>query len=100
MLKELKSSIFYEKKPLKFSYGLNLINGDKYASNSIGKSTFLMILDFIFGGTDYLTHNQDVVKEMGHHVFEFSFLFNGENYYFKRGTENNKIFYFVIKTMK
>ena len=30
--------------------GLNTVMGSSSGSNSIGKSTFLMIIDFVFGG--------------------------------------------------
>ena len=42
------------KQPLTFSDGLNCVLGDDCATNSIGKSSFLMIIDFVFGGDDYL----------------------------------------------
>ena len=34
--------------------GLNTVMGSSNGSNSIGKSTFLMIIDFAFGGDDYV----------------------------------------------
>ena len=34
--------------------GLNTVLGDKAAQNSIGKSTFLLVVDFCFGGDDYI----------------------------------------------
>lgn len=36
--------------PITFHEGLNTVLGDKKAENSIGKSTFLLALDFCFGG--------------------------------------------------
>ena len=39
---------------VKFRSGLNTILGDINASNSIGKTTFLLIVDFAFGGDDYI----------------------------------------------
>ena len=49
---------------IKFHKGLNAIIGDDNRSNSIGKSTLLMIIDFVFGGDDYIykcsaVHNAD-----------------------------------------
>ena len=41
--------------PITFSKGLNVVLGTETGTNSIGKSTFLLILDFVFGGEDYLT---------------------------------------------
>lgn len=42
------------REPIRFHAGLNAVLGDDNGSNSIGKSTFLMILDFVFGGSDYV----------------------------------------------
>lgn len=58
MLKMMKSDSFIEKggkrKPIYFHKGLNVVMGNDTGANSIGKSTFLMIIDFIFGGEDYI----------------------------------------------
>ncbi|MCG8411915.1 MAG: DUF2326 domain-containing protein [Bacteroidales bacterium] len=67
--------------------------GDNKATNSIGKSTLLMIVDFIFGGSTYLEHNRDVIQELGEHEYKFEFEFNGEPYYFIRSTKNKLIVY-------
>ena len=48
------------REPISFHAGLNAILGDDNGSNSIGKSTFLMVLDFVFGGTDYVKKCVDV----------------------------------------
>jgi uncharacterized protein YydD (DUF2326 family) len=40
-----------------FHSGLNVVQGDANAANSIGKSTMLMVVDFAFGGKDLLKHN-------------------------------------------
>lgn len=74
--------------PITFSNGLNIVLGTKSATNSIGKSTFLMILDFVFGGSDYLTLSKDVKTHIGDHNFRFAFSFNGQKHYYIRGTEN------------
>ena len=39
---------------IRFHSGLNTVLGTQTRSNSIGKSTFLMIIDYVFGGSDYL----------------------------------------------
>ena len=67
---------------------LNTVQGTETASNSIGKSTFLMILDFIFGGDDYTNLLDDVQDEVGSHTIKFMFEFNGEQYRFARSTDN------------
>ena len=57
MLVEIKSDIFREK-TIEFHRGLNIILGDEKASNSIGKSNLLLIIDFIFGGETYIYHSK------------------------------------------
>ena len=37
--------------------GLNSILGDDVSTNSIGKSTLLMIIDFVFGGNTFISKN-------------------------------------------
>jgi hypothetical protein len=91
MLKELSCDKFRDK-TITFHKGLNVILGDDLASNSIGKSTLLMILDFIYGGTTY-TKRPEVVQNIGHHEFKFCFDFPGERLYFIRKTEeDDKVF--------
>ncbi|MGR6341493.1 DUF2326 domain-containing protein [Priestia megaterium] len=87
MLERIKSAIFAEG-VIDFHEGLNVVLGDNKGSNSIGKSTLLMIVDFVFGGNTYISHNSDVVANLGHHEFEFTFKFNKTEYHFVRGTEN------------
>ena len=43
MLIEIRSSVLRDG-PLKFGVGLNVVIGDKKATNSIGKSTVLMLV--------------------------------------------------------
>ena len=50
MLKTIKCDKFIDhgvpREPIRFHNGLNVILGEKGATNSIGKSTLLMIIDF------------------------------------------------------
>lgn len=74
--------------------GLNVVLGSDTGSNSIGKSTFLMIIDFILGGTDYLDRLTDVQIEVGVHTIFFTFAFENRLYHFGRSTgEYNKVYY-------
>lgn len=105
MLKTIECDKFNET-PIIFHKGLNTIVGDDVASNSIGKSNMLMIIDFVFGGTDYIKRNTDTVKNLGEHLFKFSFEFEDETLYFSRDTKTfdninicNKD-YNIIKTIK
>ncbi|MBN8046927.1 hypothetical protein J0A94_03735 [Paraclostridium bifermentans] len=92
MLKEIKSKIFRIDK-IEFHQGLNIVVGDDCASNSIGKSTLLMIIDFIYGGNTYITYNKDVVKNMGEHEFLYSFEFDNNIYKFIRTTADSENVY-------
>lgn len=87
MLVKIESDIFREKE-INFHQGLNVVLGDNKGSNSIGKSTLLMVIDFVLGGKTYLSHNNDVVANLGHHFFTATFKFNDRDYCFTRGTEN------------
>ena len=75
-----------ERGPIRFHEGLNVVLGDDNGSNSIGKSTFLMILDFVFGGNDYVNKCVDVQENVKGHTICFAFDFSGEKYYFARNT--------------
>lgn len=80
------------RKPIRFHAGLNAVLGDDNGSNSIGKSTFLMILDFVFGGTDYVKKCVDVQENVKEHTICFAFDFDWQNYYFSRNTvDYNKV---------
>lgn len=52
MLKRITCDKF-KTQPEDFRPGLNVILGSSDGSNAIGKSTFLLILDFVFGGDNY-----------------------------------------------
>ena len=90
MLKEINCKEFI-KTPLVFGKGLNTVLGDNYSTNSIGKSTLLMIIDFVFGGSSYIDKDSGSIKELGHHSFNFEFIFNKKSYYFSRNTDNHLI---------
>lgn len=71
---------------IKFNPGLNTVLGDQVGSNSIGKSTFLMIIDFVFGGNDYIKKSKDIQQHVGKHVIQFAFMFKNQMYYYSRDT--------------
>lgn len=89
MLKKIICDKFIENE-IDFYEGLNVILGDDIASNSIGKTTLLMIIDFVFGGNDYINKNKDAIENLGHHAFNYTFKFEDEFLYFSRGTDNPK----------
>ena len=50
--------------------------GDKAVQNSIGKSTFLLVVDFCFGGDDYINPKICKAKDKLHsHIINFAFKF-------------------------
>lgn len=90
MLVELRCEAFKEagriRPPIRFHEGLNVVLGTRTGDNSIGKSTFLLILDFVFGGDDYATKIRDAANHVGEHTIQFEFRFAGTRYFFSRGT--------------
>ena len=72
--------------PITFHEGLNAVVGDEDRSNSIGKSTLLMIIDFVFGGNDYITKCTAVQDNVKEHNICFTLRFEGLEYSFMRNT--------------
>ncbi|WP_286998927.1 MULTISPECIES: DUF2326 domain-containing protein [Comamonas] len=85
MLREIRCDKF-RNGVVSFHPGLNVVLGDDNATNSIGKSTLLMLVDFVFGGSTLLEWNKDIVAELGHHHYDFAFEFSGELHRFRRET--------------
>ena len=56
--------------------------GDDDAKNSIGKSTALMVIDFAQGGNSFLKDEAGAIRALGHHHYNFSFVFAGQPYFF------------------
>ena len=88
MLVEMTSPVFKEKgkarPPIRFKEGLNVVLGKEDGENSIGKSSAMLAIDFVFGGNTYLS--SDGVKHIGDHTIYFTFEFDGKPYYFARNT--------------
>lgn len=91
MLKTIECNKFISNKnprgTLAFFPDLNICLGEDDAKNSIGKSTFLLAVDFCFGGESYLK-SKDLLEEVGHHTINFSFEFDKKPFYFSRSTQN------------
>jgi len=77
-----------------FKRGLNSVVGADDAHNSIGKSSILMLIDFSFGGDDFPTKCDDVIKKIGDldvgMVFEFD-----KKYSFIRNTGTSHDIYHI-----
>lgn len=74
-----------------FEAGLNTVLGDAIGSSAIGKTTFLDVIDYIFGGDHY--YSTDIHKNVGPHTIRFQFEFDGESLYFYRETEHSNFVY-------
>lgn len=72
-----------------FRPGLNVIKGADDGTNSIGKSTLLLSIDFAFGGDTYL--KSEAVIEAGHHTIYWAMEFNGKRYYYSRDTSKPNV---------
>lgn len=92
MLKEIRCPFFSHEK-ITFHQGLNIILGDDDAKNSIGKSTALMVVDFAQGGNSFLNDAAGAIKALGHHHYNFSFVFAGKPYFFSRSTDASDVVY-------
>ena len=77
-----------------FKDGLNVVLGTADSKNSIGKSTLLLLIDFMLGGDDYKFHNNIAVSKIGHHLIHAYFEFEGKEYHYARGTHNPEEVYF------
>lgn len=87
MLKEVSCDAFkigdQPRPPINFHMGLNTVLGSvRGEAGSIGKSTMMLIIDFVFGGSSYVS--SDAVKELDEHTIYFTFAFEGNEYRFAR----------------
>lgn len=84
MLYEIYCDQFYQKHII-FNPGLCVVLGTDTGDNSIGKSTFLLIVDYVFGGKIY-ANATDIINNVGPHDIYFSFIFDGEPFRFCRNS--------------
>ena len=95
MLIEIQSDVFKSngqiRPAIRFHQGVNVVKGPDDFVNSIGKSTFLMIVDFVFGGNDYVEKLKNVSKYIGPHEINFTFEFADGPHYFCRSTTTSDI---------
>lgn len=82
MLYEIVCDKFKQNR-IEFHNGLNVILGTNEGDNSIGKSSFLLIVDFVLGGNTY-AHAEDIIKNIGEHTICFCFKFGEEFFFFSR----------------
>lgn len=94
MLKELRCAQLTKKK-LEFNSGLNVLTGPDDGTNSIGKSSVLMLLDFAFAGDDFIKLCSDVIDNVGIVTIEMDFVFGDETYSFSRSTNDPRVVSFL-----
>ena len=82
MLCEIYCEQFHQKQ-IHFNTDLSVVLGTETGDNSIGKSTFMLIVDFVFGGNTYVDAT-DIRHNIGDHRICWSFKINGQMYYFAR----------------
>ena len=70
LLREIKCDKFIshgqKRNPIRFHEGLNTVLGGIAADNSIGKTTFMLIIDYAFGGSTFAT--SDAASQIGDHT--------------------------------
>jgi len=86
MLKSISCEELIET-PITFEQGLNAVVGADDAHNSIGKSSILMLIDFAFGGSDFPSKCDDVIRNVGNFKVGITFEFE-KPYSFIRDTSN------------
>jgi hypothetical protein len=94
MLVEIQSDAFISngqvRPPIVFTEGLNSVLGDEGANNSIGKTSLLFVVDFVFGGDDY-ARSDDIITNVGFHTVNFKFRFSEKEYHFSRNTKDSQV---------
>jgi phage host-nuclease inhibitor protein Gam len=94
LLIKIKSDAFAEThKEITFHEGLNTVLGSSDGTSAIGKSTFLWIIDYAFGGEFYTRLAKAAKQYVGEHSVQFTFEEDGQPHYFYRTTEDDKHVY-------
>lgn len=87
MLLDITCDRFVDKR-IPFKKGLNVVLGTNRGDNGIGKSSLLLIIDFVFGGSTFPKFGASTIKELGHHEYNATFQFGEEKFYIKRKTDS------------
>lgn len=96
MLRELRCKELIKDK-LEFNSGLNAVIGPNDGTNSIGKSSVLMLIDFALSGDDFTTFCSDVIEHIGIITIEMDFVFEKEKFSFSRSTNDPKVVKFLYE---
>ncbi|MEZ8341008.1 hypothetical protein BCT35_21780 [Vibrio lentus] len=87
MLKYIKSSNL-QGELIEFKNGLNVVLGPNDGFNSIGKSSLLLLIDFVFGGEVFLKSESKVTNHVKDMKVYFGFEFNNQLINFSREAED------------
>lgn len=94
MLIEIRCDKFAkEHRVIPLNAGLNTVLGSSGGSNAIGKSTFLWIIDYAFGGENYCSSSSDIKKNVDSHTIYFTFSFGEQLHFFYRNTDSARQVY-------
>lgn len=95
MLVELQSDAFKIgneiRETIVFHKGLNAVVATNSDNNSVGKTSFLLALDFVFGGDTYKESEVGITENVGHHTLNFAFDFGNGIERFSRSTQTPDI---------
>jgi len=96
MLKELRCDKLIDGK-LEFGRGLNSLVGADDGTNSIGKSSVLMLVDFSLSGDDFNEKCSHVIENVGHFTVEMDFEFGVDKFSFSRSTNDPSVVTFLTE---
>jgi len=96
MLTQIRCDKFLDEyQIIDFNAGLNTVLGSTGGNNAIGKSTFLQIIDYAFGGEEYSkSYLRDIKAHVGDHTIFFTFEFPAQPplYFFRVASNPTKVF--------
>lgn len=96
MLKQIRCDKFIDEyRTINLNDGLNTVLGSTGGNNAIGKSTFLQIIDYAFGGEEYSkSYNRDIKAHVGDHTifFTFEFMTQPQLYFYRVASNPGKVF--------
>lgn len=68
----------------------NRVNETNTSTKSIGKTTFLMTIDFCIGGKDYVEKLKNVIKNVGDHKINFAIKFDDKLFCFNKASSSTE----------
>lgn len=96
MLTQIRCDRFLDEyKIINFNAGLNAVLGSTGGNNAIGKTTFLQIIDYAFGGEEYSkSYLRDIKTHVGDHTIFFTFEFPEQPplYFYRVASNPAKVF--------